>query len=463
MFLRPHHMQAAQRFNLHLENLSEKWDLHYNWGLRTIDLDRDALANYRLVIRSLQARLRDGTLISVPEDGLLPAIELKEAFGTDSALTVYLAVPRLNVGRANVAGNGQAENARFLVDAQELEDENTGVNPQQVHVRLLNLRLLLSNQDHTGYEVLAIARIEKSARAEALPAIDVTYIPPVLACDGWPVLAVEILQQIYDRIGKKLELLATQMVSRGIAFESQAAGDIRIIEQLRILNESYALLGIMVFAQGVHPLPAYMELCRLVGQLAIFSKGRRVPDLPKYDHDDLGGCFYRVKKYLDALLGAVEEPGYDERPFIGAGLRMQVAMEPRWFEAAYQVFVGVQSTIAPQDCVRLLTVGGLDMKLGSSERVDEIFRRGQAGLRFEHTPNPPRALPSVQNMVYLQVNRSSELEEWQNVQRTLTIAIRLNERLIAGNIEGQRVLTIKTTGPGATKMQFTLFIIRQEK
>src|SRR5580692_6027374 len=105
MFLRPHHMQTAQRFSHHLGNTSEKWDHHYNWGLRAIDIDLDALANNRLVIRSLQARLRDGTLIAVPEDGLLPVLDLKAAFEGQNGLSVYLAVPRLNIGRANVAAN----------------------------------------------------------------------------------------------------------------------------------------------------------------------------------------------------------------------------------------------------------------------------------------------------------------------------------------------------------------------
>jgi len=463
MFLRPHHLQAAQRYSFHLGHTSEKWDLHYNWGLRSIDLDREALGNHRLVVGALQARLRDGTLVSVPDDGLLPNIDLKPAFEREKTLTVFLGVPRLHIGRANIV-NGQAENGRFLLDTQELEDENTGVNPQPVQVRLLNLKLLLSNQDQTGYEVLPIARIEKSAKAEAPPAIDITYIPPVLACDAWSVLSLDILQQIYDRIGKVLEQKANQAVSRGIVFESQAAEDVRIIEQLRILNEAYAMLGVVVFAQGIHPLGAYLELCRLVGQLVIFSKGRKVPELPRYDHDDLGGCFFRVKKYIDALLNSFDqEVGYEERPFVGAGLRMQVTMEPRWLEPAYQMFVGVQSTVPPQECVRQLTTGGLDMKIGSSEKVDEIFRRGQAGLRFSHTPNPPRSLPNIQNQAYFQVNRTSEQEEWQNVQRSLTLAIRLNENRIASSIEGQRELTIKTSTPQAVKMRFTLYVIRPEK
>src|SRR5207249_2862630 len=212
-----------------------------------------------------------------------------------------------------------------------------------------------------------------------------------------------------------------------------------------------SLLGIQVFAQGVHPLPAYMELCRLVGQLSIFGAQRRPPDLPKYDHDDLGTCFYRVKQYIDMLLNILVEPKYKERPFIGAGLRMQVSLEPSWLESIWQMFVGVQSPLSTEEVIRLLTRSGqLDMKIGSSERVDDIFRLGEAGLRFAHSPRPPRALPQVPGLVYFQVNRESQLQEWQKVQKSLTMAIRLNENLIVGNIQGQRVLTIKNGGQTTT-------------
>src|SRR5262249_54897923 len=152
MFIRPQHFQTAQRYWAHLVDRSEKWDLHYNWGLRSIDLDQDALGNYRGVVRSLRARLRDGTLVSVPEDGLLPDLALKAAFERGNTATMYLGVPVLHLGRANVSGNGHGDGARYVVDTQELEDENTGVNPQPVQVRLLNARLLLSTQDLTGYE-----------------------------------------------------------------------------------------------------------------------------------------------------------------------------------------------------------------------------------------------------------------------------------------------------------------------
>ncbi len=243
MFLRPHHLQAAARHSALMEYRGAKWDLHYNWGLRTIDLDLDALANYRLVVRSLEARLHDGTMIAIPEDGALAALDLKHSFGRDNVVTVYLAVPVAQLNRANIAADGAAEWARFVIDTKELEDENTGLNPQPVAVRLLNVRLLLSTQDHAGFEALPIARIKRSDRAEAVPQLDESYIPPLLACDGWKPLSAGILEQIYDRIGKKLELLSSQIVSRNMTFDSQGQGDRLLFEQLRVMNEAYAAAG----------------------------------------------------------------------------------------------------------------------------------------------------------------------------------------------------------------------------
>lgn len=458
MFLRPHHFQTGQRHLEHMAHRGAKWDLHYNWGLRSVDLDLDALANYRLVVRALEARLRDGALVSIPEDGLLPALELKAPFEQAASLTVYLAIPVLHLGRANASTTAASE-ARYLLDTQELEDENTGVNPQPLQVRLLNLKLLLSGQDQTGYEVLPIARIEKSPRAEATPQLDETYIPPVLALDAWKPLGFDIVQAVFDRIGKKIELLSSQIVTRGIGVDMSSGADALLVGQLRELNETYSLLNCLAFAQGVHPLPAYLELCRAVGKLAIFSPTRRPPDLPHYDHDDLGGCFYRVKQHLDDLLNLLVEPEYKERPFIGAGLRMQVTLEPAWLESVWQMYIGVQSPLDPEELIGLLTrAGQLDMKVGSSDRVDTLYRLGQAGLRFSPSPRPPRALPVVPGQVYFQINRETQETEWQGVQKSLTLALRLNESLIAGNIQSQRVLTIKVGGQ-TTTMQFMLYVV----
>ena len=459
MFLRPHHFQAADRYAQHLTQRHEQWGMHYGWGLRELAIEPDALANHRFVVRTLRARLPDGSAVAVPEDGLLPALDLKTALEAGPSVTVFLALPVVNLGKANVPAEGSDEAPRYLLQTQELEDENTGVNPQKIQVRALNLRLLTSQQDHAGFEVLPIARLEKSPGPEGGPELDLSYIPPVLACDAWKPLQADVLQSVCDRIGKKIDALADQVQARGVTFDSNVQGDPQLFAQLRTLNEAYPGLRTLAFAHGVHPLDAYVRLCDLLGKLAIYDDARRPPELPLYDHDDLGGCFYAAKRHIDALLSRAIEPEYQERAFLGAGLRMQVSLEPAWMEAGTQLFVGVRSSASPEECVRLLTEPGqLDVKVGSSDRVDAIYRMGQAGLRFSHAPSPPRVLPAFPDLTYFQVSRSAPVAEWQNVQRSLTLALRLNEHLIVGNIQGQRVLKIRNGGQ-TTTMQFTLYVV----
>src|SRR5439155_22533417 len=185
----------------------------------------------------------------------------------------------------------------------------------------------------------------------------------------------------------------------------------------------------------------------------------RPPELPAYNHDDLGGCFGRVKQYIDALLQEIVEPAYKVAPFVGAGLRMQVSLQPEWLESAWQMYIGVHSPrLSADELVRLVTRGGLlDVKIGSAERGEEIFKYGAAGLKFEFKTGPHGVLPS--GRTYFQVNRESEQDEWEDVRKSLTLAIRLNERHIQGSIQGQQELRIAIAGQTHT-MQFSLYVLR---
>src|SRR5690606_35263597 len=121
MFLRPQHFQAAERYWTELIQTNEKWDHHYNYGLRSIELSEEAIGNYQIDVSHCQARLKDGTLVSLgigqePDrvdlkdavrqlDRVLAS--LKDAFQTDTTVRVYLAVPTLKLGRANVLRGDQ--------------------------------------------------------------------------------------------------------------------------------------------------------------------------------------------------------------------------------------------------------------------------------------------------------------------------------------------------------------------
>lgn len=475
MFFWPQHMQTEERFLFQSMAHGQHWNVHHNWGIRSVSIILEELTTYRFVVDLLQMRLRDGTLIDVPENGQLSALDLQPAFSKSSAVTIFLALPKLKFGSKNVLDNSANEQAatpedseeapalaRYRVSQFECEDENAQDNAQDIRTRWLNLTLLTSEDPHDGFDVLPIARVMRGAEKDAVPQLDISYIPPVLTCDAWKPLMAEILQACYDRIGAKVESLAAEVVTRGISFDTYHKGAPKRFNQLHILNEASAVLHNVAFVEGVHPLTAYIELCRIVGKLSIFGPTREVPDLPRYDHDDLGGCFYRVMQYLEALLSEVAEAGYEERPFRGEQLRMQVELKPEWLQPIWSMFVGVRTSLDTTECVRMLTEARqLDMKIGSSIRVDDIFDRGREGLRFTHTTRLPQALPAEPGLIYFQIARESQQEEWNNVEKSLTLAIRMNQRNIVGDIQGQRALTIETGGK-TTTMEFTLFLVAEE-
>ena len=119
-----------------------------------------------------------------------------------------------------------------------MQDESLGGNDQEIEFRTLNARLLLSTQELEGYEVLPIAQVQRAGEKEAAPELDLRYIPPLLAVDAWTPLREGIVRAIYDRVGKKNEVLTEQVVNRGIGLASQEPGDLDRLLMLTELNQA---------------------------------------------------------------------------------------------------------------------------------------------------------------------------------------------------------------------------------
>ena len=459
LFLRPHHLQAADRYWAETLQTSEFWDHQYSYGLRKLELSDEAIANYQFQVNVCHARMNDGTLISLDPGQEPDRVDLKEAFATEQVVRVYLAVPKLKTGHANVASSAQGGKLRYVETNQSLQDESLGGNDQEIQFRELNVRILLSTQDMAGYEVLPIAQVQRAGEKEATPQLSVDYIPPVLAIDAWPPLGRDIVRAIYDIIGQKIEILSEQVINRGITLASQQPGDLDRILMLSELNQAYATLGVMVFALGVHPIVAYTELCRIVGKLSIFGPGRRLAELPQYDHDDLYTIFDFVKRQIQLLLDALPDYEYEQRFFVGEGQGMRVTLEPKWLGPDWQWFVGVsRGNLSEQDSIALLSPGGLDWKLGSAPQVDALFRFGSEGLQLSPLAQAPRALPTTYGWLYYQVSRANAA--WKDVLNTQTLAMRLKDSLIVNrdDLQGTKELVVKV-GTQQVKLQFALFAV----
>jgi type VI secretion system protein ImpJ len=117
----------------------------------------------------------------------------------------------------------------------------------------------------------------------------------------------------------------------------------------------------------------------------------------------------------------------------------------------------VRSPLEPDQCVRV--IDEIDMKVGSTDRIEQIYALGNAGLKLVHVPNSklPQALPREKGLTYFQINREQQQSEWQHVERSLVLAIRFNETKIVGNIDRQELVNLRlTTDMG---FRFTLFLL----
>lgn len=454
LFLRPHHFQAADRHDAAQRALVAGLALGKTAGIGEIDIDLDALANHSFQLKGLKALMPDGTLVNIPGETNVPARPFKAELDRDGSATVSLALPTLSMGRPNNLPPGGAEPARCTVEPASFEDENDGQRPEEILVRRLSPRLLLQGERADGLAVLPLARVVRSNRPDGAPTLDPDFYPPVFRCDAYGPLSENIVRYLLNRVGRKATGLATQLRAGGMGL---GAREPLLIAQLNALNAAQGALHALANDSTATTGQAYAELCRLVGALAFTGENRLLPALPALDHGEPHKALVPLRRIIEEYLDRVVEPEFKDRPFIGAGLRMQVSLEPSWLEPDWGMFIGVQSDLAGEEVVRIITTPGiLDMKVGSAEQVDGIYRAGKAGMSFTTIKTPPRVLPP--GITYFQLAREASGAEWGDVKRTLSLAVRFNENRVQGNIQDRQELALSIGGKNC-RIQFTLFVV----
>ena len=454
LFLRPHHFQANDRHAFRLHAQVARLALGRSIGIAAIDIDSDALANHSFRLRELKAIMPDGTIVDVPDEANARARNFKEELDRDGYVVLFLAVPIMVLGRSNNKPDETDSMVRSIVEPITVEDENDGQRPEEILVRRLNLRLLSQSDKTDGYSVLPLARVVRSIRADGAPQLDPDFYPPVFHCNAYPPLADNILRYLLNRVGRKATGLVTQLRAGGLGL---GAREPLLVAQLNVLNGAQGALFSLVNDMTATLGSAYTELCRIVGWLAFFSDERLLPQLPALNHLEPHKALVPLRRIIEDYLDRVIEPEFKDRPFIGAGLRMQVSLEPSWLEPDWGIFIGVQSDLPTEELVKIITTAGvLDMKVGSSDQADAIYRAGKAGLSFTPIKTPPRVLPP--GVTYFQIARDASGPEWTDVKRTLSLAVRFNENRVQGNIQDQQVLTLSFGGK-TCRIQFTLFVV----
>ena len=347
MFLTPQHLQMLMR---HLDTRFADCSLgsrSFAWGLSRLEIDEGALGNYQFSIRALEGELDDGTRIRVPHEARVPSRDLREVLETNPhPVTVYLAIPELKEGAANLAEEGGIR--RYQKDVHnEVVDENTGRDPRPLEYSLLTARILLENEDMDGYQVLPIARVKIVETGKPVPILDPTFIPPVNRVSAFPPLQqrVDFLAQ---QIVQKSRTLGDEMLHQRATFTDE--GGAQNWFRLYTINSSLRVFEILTQTPDVHPYDVYLHVARLVGELGTFQENRRVPpELPPYNPRNLGGTLEVAIAEAVRLLNESVPTNFEtaafkpEPPFEmeGAVDGQFCQCQPEWTEKRDGIYLGV--------------------------------------------------------------------------------------------------------------------------
>ena len=461
MFLRPHHFQASDRYWSEMSGLHSRLDHPYGYGVFNVSVSQEAIGNGILELVGLQARLRDGTIVS-NEASHVESIDLNVRLANanlgNKPITVFLATPVASEGRANVSRDGSDSKARYAAIAREIDDDSTGGNRQEIKLRQINARILFSTDDTSGFDTVPIMRLLPNA-ANAKFVVDPNYFPPSLTTRSWSELDT-LIRELRNFMGSRIKTMSTVIQDKGITLSTQVHGDLEKILLMHVLNESYGELSCLAFASGVHPLVVYTALCSIVGRCSIFSPTSAIEEVPRYDHDDLARIFRWASDLIRNLINSVKEDECIQRNFIGAGRGMHVALEPEWFGPEWEWYFGVSPiNLGLEECIQLLK-GQIDWKLGASDKVEQYMTQRQPGLKLRSVQQLPRGLSNRGKWVFFQIRLDDE--PWKQVQLAQTMAMRVRSDQISNldSLDGNRRLHVTVQGQ-AYGLEFAIFAVKK--
>ena len=327
-------------------------------------------------------------------------------------------------------------------------------------------RFCFESDDLSGFELIPIFRLVRSREVDAKLIRDPTYYPPCLTTRSVGALQRNIMEASYDSLKTRADMLRRQIVDAGVSFSTQRAGAVDNLMLLQAINESLGTLNCHSFSEGVHPYTAYTALCQIIGRLSVFGNEKDLGDMPRYDHENLFPIFWWTVQRIRSLID-VGDTGFYQRFFKGAGPeilrkpKLQVTLEPEWFERDWQLILGLHSIDIPTaECLGLLQSEWV-FKIGDPVKIDWYYERQARGVRLGSVRQVPSNLPVSKKWQFFSFK---EDDAWDEVRSTCKLCFRFNADQVADvtELENQQTLHMKNAGRKIA-MEFAVFAVKDSR
>jgi type VI secretion system protein ImpJ len=435
MFLRPHHLQLAERHREEMLRQEVRRLQPFFWGLLKVDIALDQLENFTFEVRDCEVKLKDGTSLSLASNLRLPARSFKnELDQAGGRMEVWLGVPSWRELDANAFRSGEAvggQDRRWSVESVEVLDENTGGNTQILEARRANGRFFFGRESREGYECVSLALVERAGQGKNTPVLSAEFIPSVTEIGAWPALET-LCQSVTNRLEAKHRFLISEVLEGKLTTDAEGTTGWQPILKLQILGSFLFLFQQLTRIPRIHPFTVYAEFCRLAGELSIFDDQRNPIRIPLYDHDNLGRCFFEVTHVLEMLSEKIVASRYVKVEFMTREDLLVATLSPEWLAPETEVYLHIESPLDESEIKTRIEV----MKIGTPSDIPVLKQRRLFGLDIEILKRVPSGLPAREDYFYLAIEKDGPY--WANVVKDRVVAI-------AGGID--------------PKLRFALFIV----
>jgi type VI secretion system protein ImpJ len=429
-FLSPQHLQSQERFvedcsHFYLDALQPR-----GWGLREIQMDSKALSEGRLAITRAVGIFPDALPVDIGDsEAPPPARNLADCFrpGQQSCI-FFLSVPEYLQGGMNVSIGHAQVSTRFVAHSRMVRDENTGSGEKPVQVAQRNLRILAEGENREGSVVMGCARILRTEAGKF--ELDHAYIPPLIDIHAHRSLT-RILSGMIELLVTRSSQLSGARRQKNQSLADFTASDIANFWLLYTINSHLPALRHMLDTAGIAPEQLYRECSILAGALTAFSTRIGPQDLPVYTHQDLGACFFQLDKIIRLLLETVVPSNFIALPLRQVRDTIYAASieKDAYFEGS-RFYLGVSADLRDAD---LIARAPALLKCGSATEIETLIRNALPGLRLQHVPVPPKAIPVKLRYQYFAVEASGTV--WQSVLRARNFAVYAPDELLNPQME----------------------------
>ena len=420
MFLRPHHLQTAERFREEALQREIQRIQPFFYGLQSLEVAPDQLENFVFEIRDVSLKLKDGTALSSDSTLRLSPRSFKNELDKASGrMRVFVGVPVMRETAPNTFAPGEGPTGvdrRFVAENADVLDENTGGNPQPVGVRRCNGKLFFGAESQEGYECLEVAVVERSGSGRNFPVLSREFIPSLTELGGSRTIQA-LCDGVTNRIEAKHRLLLTDVSQGRLTIQSDGTSGWQTIIKLQILGSFLFLFQQLTRIPRIHPFAVYTEFARLAGELSIFDDGKIPVKIPVYDHEKLGPCFHETCRVIEALLEKIVASRFVKVDFVLREDLLVADLLEEWLAAQTEVFLAIEAEMEEKDLRgRIVT-----MKLGTVRDIPILRQRRLFGLDLELLKRTPAGLPQREDFFYFKIEKDGPY--WSNVVRDRNVAL----------------------------------------